>query len=415
VNAGQTVGLGTVNDYDGRQTVDSLYAEVALPITDTFNLQVAARYEDYDVFDNISPKIAGLWAPTDNLILRASWSQSFKAPGIVHLASESIFTGGAAGNVTVDNISYGSGTPFCTRDCAIRGSFIIRADPTLQPQESDNISVGFDYNLTDNISFGASWISIEFTDRIANPNMPTITGTPGCYRRDPTTGIPILGPIFPPETDPNRGAILYEDDPTEPGFCVELDPGAPDSSWANVSLLISNPSNQDFQNVEAVDLRATMFWDTGIGQVSFTPNVSVFTKYEYPTTRNSDQCPDLICDGVGRTAAPGSTGFSAIPRWQGTFATALSFGNHNIRVTPRYTDGINPQYSDLSAEAQQNFVFNDGLWLVDVNWAWQLSASATFSASIRNLFAEEPPPQNAEIFNRNRRTFSIQYQHSFAN
>ena len=66
VNAGETVSLGTVNDYDGRQTVDSLYAEVALPITDTLSLQVAARYEDYDGFDNVSPKIAGLWSVTDS-------------------------------------------------------------------------------------------------------------------------------------------------------------------------------------------------------------------------------------------------------------------------------------------------------------------------------------------------------------
>ena len=149
-----------------------------------------------------------------------------------------------------------------------------------------------------------------------------------------------------------------------------------------------------------------MFWDTGIGQLSFTPNVSVFTKYEYPTlTANLDQCPDLICDGVGRTRARGSSGFSAIPRWQGTFATSLSFGDHNIRVTPRYTDGINAAFADLNTEQQDNFEFNDGLWTVDVNYSWQLSASATISASARNIFAEEPSAMGGAIFNRNRRTF----------
>jgi len=409
-NAGETATLGTVGDYHGRQTVDSLYAEVALPLTDTISLQIAARYEDYDGFSEVSPKIAALWNATDDLILRASWGQSFKAPGIVHLASSTIFTGAAGPGVTINGVPYG--TPGCGRPCAIRGSYRIDADPSLVAQTSDNIAVGFDYNITDNISFGLSWIGIDFSDRIVNPNMPSIVGTAGCFLVDgagiPITEAPGGGPGAP------RDPLTYNADPTSPDVCVTLIDPALASTWDNVSLLFATPQNADFLNIEAFDLRANMFWDLGIGQLSFTPNISIFTKYEYPGAA-SFQCPDGICDGVARTTPRGASGVRPIPRWQGTFTTSLRFGDQNIRVTPRYTDGVNDQFEDLNPTAQANFEHEEGLWTVDVNWGWQFSAGSSVSASVRNLFAQDPPNAGGAIFNRQRRTYSIQYQHSFSN
>ncbi len=93
----------------------------------------------------------------------------------------------------------------------------------------------------------------------------------------------------------------------------------------------------------------------------------------------------------------------------------LNFSDHNLRLTPRYTDGVNPEFDDLSTDAQATFEHSDGLWTVDLNWAWQFSARSSISASVRNMFAEEPPTRGGSLFNRNRRTYSLQYLHSFAN
>ena len=399
-NSGETATLGVVTDYAGRQTVDSLYAELALPISDTVNVQLAARYEDYDGFSAVSPKIAALWTPTDNLILRASFSQSFKAPGVIHLASTSIFNGAASRSITIDSMTYG-----VTGMGPIRGAFQISANPDLQEQTSDNWSVGFDYDITDNISFGAAYVGIDFTDRIINPNMPDIVSRDTCFLTD-AMGIPIV--------DVASGDLTYNADPTDPNQCVILiDPTAP-STFSNVALLFAEPVNQGFLNVEALDLRASMFWDTPIGMVSFTPNVSIFTKYEYPGDAEF-QCPGGVCDGVGRTTPRGSSGITDIPRWQGTFNSGLRFGDQNVRLTARYTDSVNAEFGDLSDEDKATFQHVEGLWTLDVNWSWQFSAASSVSASVRNLFAEEPPATGGALFNRNRRTFSLQYQHSFAN
>jgi outer membrane receptor protein involved in Fe transport len=420
-NAGETATLGVVTDWGGRQKVQNIYVEFALPVADTINLQIAARYEDYGDFDNLSPKIAGLWQATDNLVFRASWSQSFKAPGIVHLASETQFNGANSMAITYNNVRYGE-----TGMGPYRGAFRITANPLLTPQESENISIGFDFNATDNISFGAAWVSLEFTDKIVNPNQPSVSGRAGCYLTLADGVTPDVAPLSPQDIldgfTPNQGDIQYNGDPNSPTQCVNLiDPALP-PIWTNQNLIFANPINAEFLNVEAVDLRANMFWDTGIGQVSFTPNVSIFTKYDYPNQGGgfNVQCPSSdgistgVCDGVGRTTARGSSGIRPIPRWQGTFQVGLNFGNQNLRLTPRYTDGINPEFDDLSQDAQDRFVFDDGLWTVDLNWAWQFSANASISASVRNMFATEPD-SNSAIFNRNRRTYSFQYLHSFAN
>jgi len=405
-NAGDTATLGTVTDWGGRQKVTNVYAELALPVTDTINVQLAARYEDYDGFSEVSPKIGALWNATDDLVVRASWGQSFKAPGIVHLATVSQFNGANGMRIRYNGVDYGE-----PGRAPYRGAYQITANPDLTSQTSDNISVGFDYNATDNISFGAAWISIEFTDRIVNPNQPSISGRDTCYLTlpDGTPDLLRVDPLAPA----NEGLLQYND--SGPDACVILKPGATGTTWNDVALLFAEPLNQGFLNIEAVDLRASMFWDTGLGMVTFTPNVSIFTKYEYPGSANLAQCPDGICDGVGRTVPRGSSGIVQIPRWQGTFQVGLRTGDHNFRLTPRYTDAVNPEFDDLSDNAQARFEHSDGLWTVDLNWAWQFSGRSSVSASIRNMFAEEPPARGGSLFNRNRRTYSVQYRHSFAN
>ena len=193
--------------------------------------------------------------------------------------------------------------------------------------------------------------------------------------------------------------------------------------------MVGTAENLGYLNVEALDIRANMFWDTPIGMVSFTPNISIFTKYEFPrgTIANaSAMCPasgdplvisDDVCDGVGRDIDFAETAVQSIPRWSGTFQGGLRFGVHNIRLTARYTDGINQAFGDLTEEQKANFNHEDGLWTVDANYSWQISAASGINVSVRNLFAEDPPITtggNGAFFNRNRRTYSLQFTHSFA-
>ena len=82
--AGNPIGpfmfLAPTYGRDQSQEIDSLFTEFALPITDTFDMQIALRYEDYGTVDSVDPKIVMRWAPTDDITLRFTGQTTFRAP-----------------------------------------------------------------------------------------------------------------------------------------------------------------------------------------------------------------------------------------------------------------------------------------------------------------------------------------------
>lgn len=89
---GDLVGTSPSPDTHGARTVESLYAELAVPVISPemgvplardIELQLAGRFEHYsDVGSVAKPKIAGSWDIVDGLRLRGSYSEGFKAPNL---------------------------------------------------------------------------------------------------------------------------------------------------------------------------------------------------------------------------------------------------------------------------------------------------------------------------------------------
>lgn len=71
-------------NYDYDRTTKAVFGELSLPFIDGVETQIAVRWEDYGgtIGDEISPKIAMSWRPFETLLLRGSFSQSFRAPNI---------------------------------------------------------------------------------------------------------------------------------------------------------------------------------------------------------------------------------------------------------------------------------------------------------------------------------------------
>ena len=68
-------------NFDDQRDIRSLFVELSLPWAENVETQVALRYEDYeDIGSALSPKVALSWRPVEELLLRASWSESFRAP-----------------------------------------------------------------------------------------------------------------------------------------------------------------------------------------------------------------------------------------------------------------------------------------------------------------------------------------------
>ena len=162
-NQGLLASVGTFNDWSGAQSVESVFAEAALPVTDDINVQLAVRNEKYvGGFSQTTPKIAFNWTATDDLTLRASYGTSFRGPSIVHSQASQVIQGMGMRNVTVSGRMFGMGG-------GLSFTYEIASNPDVKPQTADNLSIGFDYDITDNHTVGASWVTFDFQDRIVPP------------------------------------------------------------------------------------------------------------------------------------------------------------------------------------------------------------------------------------------------------
>ena len=396
---------GNYNDWEGKQNVDSIYFEVALPLRDDIDLQIAARNEKYDGgFSETTPKIAVLWTPTDQLALRASFGSSFRGPSISQSDASTLIGGFGPRRVTIDQIEYGA------NGRGWRFPFLTVPNANLLPQTSDNISLGFDYQINDRIDIGATWVSISFKDRIGAAPAPTTLNNAACLNLD-DAGIPILfGGELTYLTIANGGCVS----PADPALPV---------TGANIGYVQSVVSNLNYLDAEFLDLRLAIRADTPIGPLSFTPSVSITTKYEFPNTdgaipSNDFLCPDDICDGVGRAygggMGQGFVGVTEMPRWQGTFPVRLTIGgNHNVSFSARYRDGINRDIRDLTPDQLVGFEHESGQWSTSVNYNYGFTNGASVAFAISNLTVTDPPNQAGARFNRRSRTYNLQYRHTF--
>lgn len=94
VSQSDVYGTSPTPDSSGSRTVLAAFAEASIPLVspdmniplvDTFDIQIAARYEDYSDFggSGIKPRIAVAWAPFQALKLRGAYSEGFRAPNLV--------------------------------------------------------------------------------------------------------------------------------------------------------------------------------------------------------------------------------------------------------------------------------------------------------------------------------------------
>lgn len=131
----------------------SAFVEFSVPLVESLELQLAGRYDDYSDFGNtFNPKVALRWAPTDQLALRASWGQGFRAPSLAQIglgpSQESEFFADTFG--CLDNPAYCANTDFL---------IIFSGNPDLQPEESETFNVGAVWQPTDTLS-----LSLDFWD-----------------------------------------------------------------------------------------------------------------------------------------------------------------------------------------------------------------------------------------------------------
>lgn len=114
---------------------DAAYAQVQGDVLPSLTLTAGARYENHDLYgDDTVGQVAAAWRVGDGAIIRASYSQGFRAPGLYELYSE-------YGNTTLDPESVDS------YDLGVTRTFLegrVTASATYFRREVDNQITFFD-------------------------------------------------------------------------------------------------------------------------------------------------------------------------------------------------------------------------------------------------------------------------------
>ncbi|WIO73976.1 TonB-dependent receptor [Porticoccaceae bacterium LTM1] len=160
------------------QTVEALFLESSLPITSSLSATLQGRWEQYTFdsdadpmdtsgvkidgisYEKFSPRIGLLWNATDELKLRASWGESFKAPNLTQVVSST--SEGTFPSNTYDPIE----------DEIVAIFFDGRGNPKLQPETGETITFGLDWTpeFIDGLNISLNYNKTKFDSRIeANP------------------------------------------------------------------------------------------------------------------------------------------------------------------------------------------------------------------------------------------------------
>ena len=114
------------------------------------------RYEELENDSAVNPKISARYEASDNLVLRASLSTSFREASLAQLTATTIGLQGIQDFST-------DGTP-------VGGVAFIRVaqanNPNLDPEESDNLNIGLIWSPNDNFNLKLDYWAIDYTDLI---------------------------------------------------------------------------------------------------------------------------------------------------------------------------------------------------------------------------------------------------------
>jgi len=148
-------------DNSGDRNVSSVFAELQMPVLENLDVQVAIRYEDFsDVVSTTVGKVAFGWRPLDEILVRGSWSEAFRAPNLITINEEIVARNNTRTDWACEYADLNGGSPG-TLDCRNSIQRIATGSSELQPEESVNTSVGLVVSPIENLTISLDYWSIE--------------------------------------------------------------------------------------------------------------------------------------------------------------------------------------------------------------------------------------------------------------
>jgi outer membrane receptor protein involved in Fe transport len=385
------VGVSATFDSGASRDTYSAYAEFNLPLigaaneslfTRTLEIQLAARYEHPDDFDDtLKPKIGLRWEPTEGLLFRANYTEGFKAPNLPVMNQGTIIRriDGIEDPMRADV----TGSPVDNGETYRRTTRL--GNPDLQPQDSETWLVGVVFNPTwagdwaSGLRIGLDWWRIEIEDEISLVDNDTQLEIDQLLRES--------GAGF------NPNVVRAEITPADQAAFDAWNAANPDDQRIPVGEaidIIGQYKNSDLTEVEGWD--GNFVWampETGAGQFTFRTDITYMSRFK----RELDLAP---IDNLRR---------NGFPEWRYTVGLDWFLKGFRANATMRYVSEVydTSLTQSTSIEGPGITVGNTKYWQVDDWTVYNLTFGYDFgylsdatrgldlSVGIRNLTDEDPP------------------------
>ncbi len=336
------------------------YGEVDLPLVspdttramlERLDLNAAYRYEDYSDFGSQpTPKVGIVYIPADFIRLRATWSQSFRAPELEYVY-------GARQLYILPAATFG-GAP--GEDAMLE----LGANPALGPETATSRTVGFDLTpaFTPGLKITPTYFYIDYSHRVVSP-IEDLTGS---------LTNPLYSAFIVENPTPAQQQALIAQSNLFYNFS-----GAPYNP-ATVSAILDNSyQNATIQRIHGVDLTAQDTWSVLGGDVTVAGNGAWLTLLQ----RTISTEPETIISG---------TIFNP-PSFKGRVTVAWRRGGWDFTSAFNYVDGEwdnsgTPAVRVASwdtVDAQLSYDFNSS--------GLRMLRGLKASLSVQNLLNRYPP------------------------
>jgi len=376
VVAGESNGVpsgATSGGYDVRE----FYLELNAPLiadagfTKRLDLSIASRYSDYSNFGNTTNNKLGLrWQIGEELTLRGTWAEGFRAPSIGELfgtfsrfdAQINDPCNGATGQTAANCIALGVPDPANFEQANAQISVVTGGNPDLNPETSRSLTLGTVYSPAwgENSSWSQK-LDIELT----------------WYR------IKI------------ENAIQASDAQTQLERCVAtLDPlfcsGIGRSSGGNINAFDNTLFNLGRVETRGIDFGINWIGNqTGIGTFSAGVQATYVSEYEAIATDSGLAEPR----GVGIEVND-----SAIPKWRATGNLKWMHGNWSASWVARHISSLVEDCTTVTgfnncsnAAAGKNRLGSTTYHDVRASWKVPTGFDLTVSGGVNNVFGKDAP------------------------
>lgn len=293
----------------GGRDIDAYFAEFAVPLLTTLELELAVRREEFSSGQqSTDPKFGLTWAATNWLTLRATQGEAFIAP-----TPEQLFSPESCGLASIDD-PFG---PFNSFGTACSGG-----NSSLSNEQSESTQFGFDLVLED-FDLHVTWNKTDFDNRIVTTLAQQIVDLDFFNFRQ-TTG-------FSGPGEPSRDQI--EAWISSPASDPRIERSEDDVY--DIALVRTGASNAESVSVTAYDIQANYSLGlNNLGALRLGLQATYLDEWLY----QEDPTRPII-EGVGRLNDPTGTA-PALPEIKANLRTVWTMGNHSVTSTVHYIDSL---------------------------------------------------------------------------